>query len=84
MGDATVCFGGTGGCGEGAEKSKRSPRPELALVLETGVGMPGAESKAPKPLDELNPLVGCGGWAAGLAAGFISKKLPPLRGGGEV
>lgn len=45
--------------------------------------MPGAESKAPKPLDELNPLDGCGG-GAGFAAGFISKKLPPLRGGGEV
>jgi len=75
-------LGGTGGCGEGAEKSKRSPRPELAVV-ETGVGMPGAESKAPKPLDELNPLDGCGGWA-GFAAGFVSKKLPPLRGGEEV
>lgn len=82
-GDAIVCFGWAGGCGDGAEKSKRSPSAELAFVLETGVGIPGAESKAPNPLDELNPLDGCGGCGAGFEAGFISKKLPPLRGGGE-
>lgn len=56
--DATVCFGGTGGCGEGAEKSNMSANPELAFVLDIGVGIPGAESKAPKPLDELKPLDG--------------------------
>ena len=65
------------------EKSKRSPRPELA-VLERGAGeTPGAESKAPKPLEELNPRVGCGA-GGDLWTGFASKKLPPLRAGGEV
>ena len=48
-----------------------------------GVGdIPGAESKAPKPLEELNPRVGCGG--GDVWAGFASKKFPPLRGGCEV
>lgn len=53
-----VCFGTVAG-GDGAEKSKRSPK---ADVFETGaVDTPGAESKAPKPLDELNPRDAWGG-----------------------
>ena len=79
-GEATVCVGDAWGAGE--EKSKRSFSPELA-VFDSGAGdIPGAESKAPKPLEELKPRVGCGGGACW--TGFASKKLPPLRAGGEV
>lgn len=79
-GEATVCFGGAGGAG--VEKSKRSFRPELA-VFDKGAGdIPGAESKAPNPLEVLKPRVCCGGGDCWM--GFASKKLPPLRAGGEV
>jgi len=82
VGDATVCLGAVVGR-EGVEKSNRSPRPELAL-LDTGAGeIPGAESKAPNPLEVLNVREACGGAGAVFWAGFMSKKLPPLRGGGE-
>lgn len=53
-GEDTVCFGGAAGGAAGVEKSNRSPMAEFA-----GAGdMPGAESKAPKPLDELKPREG--------------------------
>jgi hypothetical protein len=49
-------------------------------VLDWGLGdMPGAESKAPKPLEELNPRDGCGGTGVDFWTGLGSKKLPPLR-----
>ena len=66
VGEATVCFGGTTGAGE--EKSNRSSIPELEPVaFVKGAGdIPGAESKAPKPLEELKPRDGCGGTAAGV------------------
>lgn len=52
VGDAIVCFGTVAG-GDGAEKSKRSPKAE---VFEAGAGdKPDAESNAPKLLDELKP-----------------------------
>lgn len=55
-GDAKVCFGGAADAG--AEKSKRSPIPELFA----GAGeKPGAEPKSPNPLEELKPREGCGG-----------------------
>jgi len=81
--EATVCLGGTLGAGE--EKSNRSAIPELVFVVfdKGGGDIPGAESKAPKPLEELKPLDGCGGAAAGFWTGFASKKLPPLRVGDE-
>ncbi len=61
-GEAMVCFGAAGGF-DGVEKSKRSSKPELA-TFELGAWLiPGAESNAPNPLDELNPLEGCGGGA---------------------
>jgi hypothetical protein len=83
VGEATVCLGGTTGAGE--EKSNKSAIPELAFVAfdMAGGDIPGAESKAPKPLEELKPRVGCGGAAAGFCTGFASKKLPPLNGGDE-
>lgn len=83
VGEATVCFGGTTGGGE--EKSNKSAIPELEFVaFDKGAGdIPGAESKAPNPLEELNPRDGCGGGAAGFWTGFASKKLPPLKGGDE-
>jgi hypothetical protein len=59
-GEAIVCFGAAAG-GDGAEKSKRSAMPELVLVLEIMGDIPGAESNAPKPLEELNVRDGCGG-----------------------
>jgi len=55
-----VCFEAAAG-GDGAEKSKRSAMPELVLVLGIMVDIPGAESNAPKPLEELNVRDGCGG-----------------------
>lgn len=67
-----------------AEKSKRLSYPELVFVVTTVGVMPGAESKAPKPLEELKPRDGWAGWA-GFCAVLASKKLPPLRfGDGEV
>ena len=65
VGEATVCFGGTEGAGE--EKSNKSAIPEVEFVaFDKGAGdIPGAESKAPNPLEELNPRDGCGGGAAG-------------------
>jgi hypothetical protein len=58
---------------------------EAAGALVEGPGdMPGAESKAPNPLEELNPLEGCGVCCtAGFWTGLGSKKPPPLRGGDE-
>lgn len=54
-GEAIVCFGGMV-CVEVAPKSNRSSNPELALVC--GIGeLPGAESKAPNPLEELKVLL---------------------------
>jgi hypothetical protein len=58
-GEAIVCFGAAAG-GDGAEKSKRSAMPELVL-LEIMGDIPGAESNAPKPLEELNVRDGWGG-----------------------
>ncbi len=79
-GEAAVCFGG--GCGAGEEKSNRSLSPELA-VFDSGAGdLPGAESNAPNPLEELKPREGWGG--GDVWTGFASKKLPPLRTGGEI
>ena len=53
-------------------------------MLEIGAGeIPGAESKAPKPLEELNPRAGCGG-GADFCTGFASKKFPPLSAGCEI
>ena len=63
VGEATACFGGTTGAGE--EKSNRSVIPELVAFGEVTGDIPGAESKAPKPLEELKPRDGCGGAAAG-------------------
>lgn len=65
VGEAMVCFGGTTGAGE--EKSNKSAIPELAFVaFDSGAGdIPGAESNAPKPLEELKPRDGCGGAAVG-------------------
>lgn len=72
-GEVRVCFGGEVTV-EGAPKSKRSSKPELALVCDIGE-FPGAESNAPNPLEELKVLLG---WAAGVGVGFFaSKKLPP-------
>tara|TARA_R110002060_G_scaffold48900_1_gene59841 strand:+ start:1402 stop:1641 length:240 start_codon:yes stop_codon:yes gene_type:complete len=71
VGEATV---GLAAGWEGVEKSNKSSRPELVFEMG-GDDIPGAESNAPKPLDELNPRLG---WA-GAGAGFVSKKLPPPR-----
>ncbi len=60
VGEAMACFGAVDG-GVGAEKSKRSPNPELAGFEIGSWLIPGAESNAPNPLDELSPLEGCGG-----------------------
>jgi hypothetical protein len=59
-GEVMVCFGGAGGGAAGVEKSKRSLIAELAGgALDEATGdRPGAESKAPKPLEELNPWEG--------------------------
>lgn len=83
VGEATVCFGGALGAVE--EKSNKSVIPELVFAaFVKGAGdMPGAESKAPNPLEELNPRDGCGGAGADFCTGFASKKLPPLKGGDD-
>lgn len=79
VGDATIGLAAIGAAG--VEKSNRSSMPEL--VFDIGCGdMPGTESNAPNPLEELNPRDGCGGEAA-FCAGLASKKLPPPKGGGE-
>jgi len=61
VGEATICFAGTEGAGE--EKSNKSAIPELVFVaFDKGAGdIPGAESKAPNPLEVLNPRDGCSG-----------------------
>lgn len=60
-GETTVCFGGGAGAGveKSDEKSNISPIPELELAA-AGV-TPGAESKAPNPLEELKPRETWGG-----------------------
>lgn len=80
-GEAIVCLGGETFWTAGVEKSNRSPNAELAFV-DCGAGdCPGAESNAPKPLEELNARDTCEGARA--AFGFESKNPPPLRGGEE-
>lgn len=66
-----------------AEKSKRSfielVLTGAAAVLDAHIGL-GAESKAPKPLDELGPRVTAGGCCITglvLATGAGLKKSPP-------
>jgi hypothetical protein len=59
-GEAIVCFGAAAG-GDVAEKSNRSAKPELLFALEIEGDIPGAESNAPKPLEELNAREVCGG-----------------------
>jgi len=78
-GEATVCGAGAGS--EATEKSNKSIIPELAAGGLTVVGdAPGAESNAPKPLDELNVrdvVVGC--MEPEFCDGFASKKPPPPK-----
>jgi hypothetical protein len=54
-GETTDGLGGGGG-DAGVEKSNRSPKPELEDTA--GAAGEGAESNAPKPLEELKPLDG--------------------------
>jgi hypothetical protein len=81
-GDAIVCLGGATFCTAGVVKSNRSPNAELAFVGCGAADCPGAESNAPKPVEELNVRDTCDG--AGAAFGFESKNPPPLSGGEEI
>jgi hypothetical protein len=88
-GDETLVGGGTGGgAGDGAAKPENSSlaNKSFGTIGTAGLGIVNAEACAKeksRPFNE-DVLFGTGGGCCATLGGVLSKKFPPLRGGGEV